>query len=148
MVSCLATPIGAKPVCNTASRRERQLSHPIRGLCVDNSTANQTGSDNRTLAILVHVSGIFFNFLAPLIVFLIKKDDGDRFTVDNAREALNFQITVTLVYFACFILSFILIGLFMFWIVGMVNLILCIVAAVKASEGKVYRYPIAIRLVK
>jgi len=115
---------------------------------VDNSTANQPGSDNRTIAILVHVSGIFFNFLVPLIVFLIKKDDGDPFTVDNAREALNFQITVTLVYFACFILSFILIGLFMFWIVGMVNLILCIVAAVKASEGKVYRYPVAIRLVK
>lgn len=115
---------------------------------MDNSTENPASSDNRTIAILVHVSGIFFNFLVPLIVFLIKKDDGDRFTVDNAREALNFQITVTLAYIACFILSIILIGLFMFWIVGMVNLVLCVVAAVKASEGKVYRYPLAFRLVK
>jgi uncharacterized Tic20 family protein len=51
-------------------------------------------------------------------------------------------------YIGCFFLSFILIGLFLFWLVMLGNLILGIMAAVKASDGAVYQYPLAIRLIK
>ena len=84
---------------------------------------------------------------APLIVYLIKKGSGDEFTTANAREALNFQITLVIAYVVCFILSFVLIGIFLLWIVILANLILCILAAVKASNGETYRYPMTIRLV-
>lgn len=103
---------------------------------------------DKTLGILVHIGGIFFSWLAPLVLFLVKKDSGDKFTTDNAREALNFQITVLIMYIGCFILSFILIGLFLFWVVMLGNLILSIMAAVKASDGLVYHYPMTIRLIK
>jgi uncharacterized Tic20 family protein len=103
---------------------------------------------DKTLGILVHIGGIFFSWLAPLVLFLVKKDSGDQFTIDNAREALNFQITVLIMYIGCFILSFILIGLFLFWVVMLGNLILSIMAAVKASDGLVYHYPMTIRLIK
>jgi len=103
---------------------------------------------DKTIAILVHIGGVFFSWIVPLIVYLIKKDEADQFTTDNAREALNFQLTVLIAYFACFILSFILIGLFMFWMVGLANLVLGVVAAVKASNGITYRYPLTIRLIK
>jgi len=108
--------------------------------------ANTQNSD-KTLAILVHIGAIFFSWLAPLILYLVKKGSGDEFTTANAREALNFQITVLIAYVGCFILSFVLIGLFLFWVVMLANLILCIMAAVKASNGETYRYPMTLRLV-
>jgi uncharacterized protein len=104
-------------------------------------------SGDKTLAILVHIGGLFFSWLAPLILYLIKKGEGDEYTTAHAREALNFQITVLIAYVGCFILSFVLIGLFLFWVVMLGNLILCIVAAVKTSNGEQYRYPLTIRLV-
>lgn len=103
---------------------------------------------DKTLGILVHIGGIFFSWLAPLVLFLVKKDSGDKFTIDNSREALNFQITVLIMYIGCFILSFVLIGIFLFWVVMLGNLILSIMAAVKASDGLVYHYPMTIRLIK
>jgi uncharacterized Tic20 family protein len=111
-------------------------------------TGGTEKNGDKTLGILVHIGGIFFSWLAPLVLFLVKKDSGDQFTIDNAREALNFQITVLIMYIGCFILSFILIGLFLFWVVMLGNLILSIMAAVKASDGLVYQYPMTIRLIK
>lgn len=110
-------------------------------------TANVVPQD-KTIAILVHIGGIFFWWLAPLIVYLIKKDSNDQFTISHAREALNFQITIMIVYFGCFILSFVLIGIFLFWIVWLASIALSIVAAVKASNGAEYDYPLTIRLIK
>ena len=106
-----------------------------------------TQTSDKTLAILVHIGAIFFSWLAPLIVYLVKKGTGDEFTTANAREALNFQITMVIAYVACFILTFVLIGILLFWIVILANLVLCILAAVKASNGEVYRYPLTLRLV-
>ncbi len=109
---------------------------------------SQGKTEDKTLAILVHIAGIFFSFVAPLIVYLIKKDDNDPFTLDNAKEALNFQITVMIAYFASFMLIFVLIGIFLVWLVALANLVLCILGAVAASNGTVYRYPLTLRLIK
>ncbi|QNA89463.1 DUF4870 domain-containing protein [Massilia sp. Dwa41.01b] len=115
---------------------------------MENATTPAVQSGDKTLAILVHLGGLFFSWLAPLIVYLVKKDEKDQFTTDNAREALNFQLTVLIAYFACFILTFVLIGILLFWVVMMANLVLTIVAAVKTSNGETYRYPVSIRMVK
>jgi len=106
--------------------------------------------DNRTLAILAHIGGLLTSWIAPLVLMLVSKPytlDG-AFARDNAREALNFQITLLLAYFVAFALSFILIGILVFWGLFLMNLILCIVAAVHASNGQTYRYPFTLRLVK
>lgn len=115
---------------------------------MENTATTSSASQDKTLAILVHLGGLFFSWLGPLVIYLLKKGSGEEFTVKNAREALNFQLTLLVVYFVCFVLSFILIGLFFFWIVMMSNLILSIMAAVKASNGVAYRYPLTIRFVK
>lgn len=115
-----------------------------------NSTVSstKTGADgDKLLVLLAHLGGIFFGFIPSLIVFLIRKDEPG-ITLDNAREALNWQITVIISSIACFFLSFILIGLLLFWVLVMINVVLCIVGAVKSSPTKVYRYPFAIRLLK
>ena len=115
---------------------------------MDNTQPEAGRTQDTTLAILSHVGGLFTSWVAPLIIYLIKKDDADKFSAENAREALNFQITLIIWYFACFILSFVLIGLFMFWLVALGNLVFSIIAAVKASNGVVYRYPLTWRPVK
>lgn len=115
---------------------------------MENTVLSGTYRGDKTAAILVHIGGILFSWLAPLIIYLVKKDDPDRFTLDHAREALNFQLTLLVAYVGCFILSFVLIGLFLFWLVMLANLVFGIIAAVKASNGIEYRYPMTIRFIK
>ena len=103
--------------------------------------------DEKTMVLLAHVGGIFFGFIPSLIIWLIKKDNAP-FTAEQAKEALNFQITVMFAYIISFILIFIVIGIFLLWAVAIANLVLCIVAGIKAYGGESYRYPFAIRLIK
>ena len=104
-------------------------------------------TQDKTLATIVHLAGLMTSWFGPLVIYLIKKDN-DAFTAAHAREALNFQITLMLAFIVCAILTVVLIGLFMMWVVVMADLIFSIVAAVKASNGKDYRYPLTIRLIK
>ncbi|THU38165.1 DUF4870 domain-containing protein [Niastella caeni] len=101
-------------------------------------------SDERTLAILCHVLTLFFWIFPPLIIYLIKKDESAYVTA-HARESLNFQITMTI---ACLILFITIIGIFLLWVIGIIVLVLVIVATIRASENKLYRYPFTIRLIK
>ncbi|HPH89781.1 MAG TPA: DUF4870 domain-containing protein, partial [Ferruginibacter sp.] len=80
-------------------------------------------------------------------IYLIKKDES-AFVREHAKESLNFQITLIIFYIISFILIFVFIGILMMVALGLVALILIIVATIKASEGKLYRYPFNIRLIK
>jgi|SRR5580704_765216 uncharacterized Tic20 family protein len=104
-------------------------------------------SDEKTLAVLSHILALVGGFIAPLIIYLIKKDES-KFVGDHAKESLNFQITLFLSFIVCFILVFVLIGIFLIWILSIAALILIIVATIRASEGKIYRYPFNLRLIK
>lgn len=102
--------------------------------------------DNRNIAVLTHAGGILFGFIPALIVYLLKKDSGSVWLVQQSKEALNFQITILIAYVVASILSALLIGILIFPLIFMVNLILCILAAIKASNGESYRYPLTLRL--
>ncbi|HEX7340514.1 MAG TPA: DUF4870 domain-containing protein [Rhodanobacteraceae bacterium] len=105
-------------------------------------------TDDRNLAMLTHLSGIVFAFLVPLVVWLLHKDRTDKdYLLAEAKEALNFQITVFIAYVICWVLTVIVIGAVLFWLVWLVNLILCIMAAVEVNKSGTYRYPFALRLV-
>lgn len=108
----------------------------------------QTGpsSDDRNLAMLAHLLGIFFCFIPSLIIWLMKKDESP-FVAQEAREALNFQITMAIGYAIAHITIFILIGLLLWPLMILINLVCCILAAVAVSKGQHHRYPFAIRLV-
>jgi hypothetical protein len=85
-------------------------------------------------------------FLLPLIVFLAMKNDSD-YVRENAREALNFHISVLIYAICCLPLVLLVIGFPLLFIIGAASLVLAVVAAVKASDGKCYRYPLTLRLV-
>lgn len=116
-------------------------------------------ADERMWAMLGHLSA-FTAFITglgcvigPLIVWLIKRETMP-FVADQAKEALNFNITAIVVALGLGVFTLITLGigalitvpaaclLFVGWFV------LTIIAAVKANNGEQYRYPFAIRLVK
>ena len=66
----------------------------------------------------------------------------------QAKEALNFQITVLLAGIVSCMLIFILVGFLLLWALGILNLIFVIIAAIQVSDGKPYRYPFNLRLIK
>jgi uncharacterized Tic20 family protein len=100
--------------------------------------------EEKTMALLAHVLTFAAGFIAPLIVYLVKKDESAYVTA-HAKESLNFQITVLIAVIVCFIS---IIGIAFVWIVGILDLIFVIIATIKASEGKLYKYPATIRLIK
>lgn len=92
-------------------------------------------------------------FLGPLVIWLMKKDSMP-FVADQAKETLNFNITVSAVFLVLLVLSLVTLGigfiitLPIMLIVGIAALVLIIMAAIKANDGIAYRYPFTIRLVK
>ena len=106
--------------------------------------AGKSGAD-KTLAIVTHILGWVTGFIGPLIVFLIAKD---KFTKDNAKNALNWQFSLIIYLILSAILMIVLIGFLMIFVVVVLNVIFSIIAAVKASEGIVWRYPLSIGFFK
>ena len=96
---------------------------------------------------LAHLLGIFTGFLGALIIWILKKDDS-AYISSQAKEALNFQITITIGFVIAWVLAFILIGFIFIPVLLVLNLIFCIIAAMAASKGQDYRYPLTLRLVQ
>jgi uncharacterized protein len=116
--------------------------------------APSASSDIRTWCVLCHAAallGLFFHFLGhilgPLIVWLVKR--GDSPEVDaHGKESLNFQISMLIYDAIAAILCVVLIGIPILIALWVLNTVLVIIASIQASEGKFYRYPITIRLIK
>jgi len=121
-------------------------------------------ADQRQWAMFAHLSAIagailtsgvggWGTFLGPLIIWLVKKDTMP-FVDDQAKEALNFNITVAIVFAALAVLVVVTIGLGVliaipaWFVIGIAWLVFTIIAAIKANDGVAYRYPFTIRLVK
>ncbi|MDJ0787299.1 MAG: DUF4870 domain-containing protein [Myxococcota bacterium] len=112
----------------------------------------ETTPDERNLALLAHL-GVLAGYLVavghilvPLLVWLMKRDESE-FVAEHALESLNFQISMTLWIGISVLLSFVLIGLPMLVVFGLINLVCVVLATMKASKGEHYRYPLTIRLV-
>ena len=116
-------------------------------------------SDERTWALIGHLSA-FSAFITgigcvvgPLIVWLVKRDTLP-FAADQAKEALNFNITALIAAAALWVITIgtFFIGALLTIPVGLVLfvgwIVLTIIAAIKANEGVAYRYPFTLRLVK
>jgi uncharacterized Tic20 family protein len=108
----------------------------------------QLNSNDKLLAILSHLASVVgVGLILPLIVYLANKD-GTEYLKSNAREALNFQITMLLAALVSIPLIFVVIGIFVLIAVALGSMVFGVIAAIKCSEGVVYRYPWALRLVK
>jgi uncharacterized Tic20 family protein len=103
--------------------------------------------DEKALIILCHLSGFLgVGFILPLVVYLIKKAEGGPVAVQS-KEVLNFHLSVLLYALLIFPLCFVFVGFVLLPSLAIAALVLAIVAAIKASEGFAYRYPLCIRFI-
>jgi len=106
----------------------------------------------RTWAMFAHLSTFsghlvpFGHIVGPLIIWCLKKDEMP-FVNDQGKEALNFQITMTIALIVAGLSIFILVGIVLLPAVWLFDVIVTVIAAVKANEGVAYRYPCCLRLV-
>ena len=110
--------------------------------------------DVRTWNVLCHATALagFFvpwagHILGPLIIWLAKRGDSPEIDA-HGKESLNFQISMLIYNVIAGILCLVLIGFVILAILHILNLVLVIVASIQASDGKFYRYPLTIRLIK
>ena len=104
-------------------------------------------SDEKMWATLVHLGGIFFNFLPALIGYVLLGDRGP-FVRQHTATALNFQITVAIAYAMGTVTTIILIGFLIIAAAYILNIVFSILAAVAANKGEAYEYPLAIKFVR
>jgi len=96
-----------------------------------------------TLSSFIGIPG----FIGPLVVWLLRKDDMP-FASDQAKEALNFQLTFYIAIVVSIILCVLLIGIAFLWVLSFIGIICPIIAAFKANGGTCYRYPMTLRFFK
>ncbi|MFH7242819.1 MAG: DUF4870 domain-containing protein [Spirulina sp.] len=97
------------------------------------------------MMILAHVLGLLTGFIGPLIIYLVTEDPEVK---RHARIALNWQISLLIYLFVSVILMFVVIGFFLFFIALLLDLVFCIMAALKANDGIAWKYPLTIPLIK
>jgi uncharacterized Tic20 family protein len=102
-------------------------------------------SNDNNLALFTHLGGALLGILVPIVIFVVKKDESP-FVRHHALEALNFHITLWLASFVSIALILVVIGIFL--LIGLIIAfyVLSVVAAVAASKGEWYRYPMTIRI--
>ena len=113
----------------------------------------EVDKDARLWGMLCHLAGLagfafpFGNVILPLIFWQLKKNEY-AFVDAQGKEAVNFQISMTIYGLVTIPLFFLCIGPFLLAAVAIVDLVLLLIAAIKANNGESYRYPLAIRFVK
>ncbi|MGI9667431.1 MAG: DUF4870 domain-containing protein [Acidimicrobiia bacterium] len=115
------------------------------------TTHIETTAESRNWAVIGHLSA-FIQFIGipavigPLVVWLIRKDQND-FSTEQAKEALNFNISMMLWLFLSAFAILILIGIVLLPVLLVTWFVVVIIAAIRASDGEAYRYPLTIRFI-
>lgn len=114
----------------------------------------ETNRDARMWAMFSHLAGLAGFVMpavgcvvGPLVVWLIKKEEFP-FVDEQGKEAVNFQISMFIYAFVAGLLWFVCIGIVLLPLVGIIDIVFLIVAAIKANDGQHYRYPLTIRFIK
>src|SRR6059058_4705357 len=117
------------------------------------TTTTSTSTSVRTWCILAHATALVGflvpvagHIVGPLIVWLAKRQDSPEIDA-HGKESLNFQISMLIWYCIAGILCLVLIGIPILILLHLLNIIFVIIASIQASEGKLYRYPLSIRLI-
>ncbi len=109
--------------------------------------------DAKTWAMLCHIGAFagyiipFGHIIAPLVIWLIKKDESP-FVDDQGKESLNFQISMSIYAIIAALLTLVVIGIVLLIAVVIFDVIMVIIAAVRANNGERYRYPLCMRFIK
>ncbi len=117
------------------------------------SDFEQLSRDDRNMGLAVHLASFsgylipFGSILGPLIVWLMKREE-IAFVDSCGRNCLNFKISVMVYAIISMILMFVGIGFILLGVLAVFDIVVTIIAAMKASEGISYQYPLTIKFLK
>lgn len=120
---------------------------------MDVRNAIEKPETNNIWAMVCHLSALIGyviplgNIIAPLVIWLVKRHQS-AYINQQGKEAVNFQITVSLLALLCFLLYIVVIGAFLLPLLALANVILIIMAAIATYKGENYKYPFSWRLIK
>jgi uncharacterized Tic20 family protein len=96
------------------------------------------------MVILPHILAIFTGFIGPLVTMIA----GDGELKQHSKKALNWQISLLIYFVVSAVLALVLIGFLLMMVLGVMNLVFCILGAVKAADGELWDYPLTINFFK
>jgi uncharacterized Tic20 family protein len=96
------------------------------------------------LVLLPHILAIFTGFIGPLVTMIA----GEGELKEHSKKALNWQISLLIYSLVSVILMIVVIGFFILPVLMVMNLVFCILAAVKAADGELWDYPVTINFFK
>jgi len=108
--------------------------------------------EERNMAMFCHLGAFagfiipFGSIIVPLVIWLMKKDESE-YVDYHGKESLNFQITMMIAFIVATVLIFILIGIPIIIGLAIFELIIVIIAGIKANDGVYYRYPFSFKLI-
>lgn len=114
---------------------------------------DQNIKDERMWGMFCHLSAFagyivpFGSIIGPLVVWVLKKNESE-FVDEQGKEALNFQITITLLKLLSIPFWLVFIGILIFAALVIFNIIMVVMASIKANNGESFRYPLSIRFIK
>jgi uncharacterized Tic20 family protein len=135
-----------------ATPRPRSVAPYKGGKMEKAKEVDKKTKEERMWAMFCHLSALtmfiipFGNIIAPLVIWIIKKDEFP-LVEDQGKEVLNFQISLTIYLIVSAILTVVVIGIPLLIALGVFGVIVTIIAVIKVNEGEKYRYPLAIRFV-
>jgi uncharacterized Tic20 family protein len=115
--------------------------------------AVEISKDDKTMGMFCHLAAFagiiipFGSIIGPLVIWLTKKDQSEYIDY-HGKEALNFQITMAIAFLISFILMFVVIGFFLLIGLAIFELVVIIIASIKANDGERYQYPFNFRFIK
>lgn len=118
----------------------------------ENNSQKPWGMDVSTFAVLMHLSqflGIFIplaGFILPIVMWVTTKDSHPLLN-EHGKNIINWLLSILIYSFICYVLMLILVGFVLMFILGFIFLIFVIIAAVKAGQGSVWRYPLTIKFI-
>jgi uncharacterized Tic20 family protein len=103
-------------------------------------------SDARMWSLFAHLGGTFLSFLVPLVIYLVFKDR-DPFVRRHSAQALNFHITIAIIYLVSIPLMLVLVGFLTFISAAICAVVFSILAAIAANDGREYDYPLTPKMI-
>ena len=153
---------GQTPVAEKVSAEKPESEAPVEqevcneqaGTVHESPGSKEINKDARMWAMICHLAGLAGiilpasgNIVAPLIIWQIKKDDNP-FIDEQGKEAVNFQISMSIYFLASIFLCIVCVGAFLVVATIIVFFVFLLIAAVKANNGYHYRYPLTMRFIK
>ncbi len=151
----IAPVIALAVLVRRSSMRSRSAVRPAgSGAAGEPASAAAMGTkEERSYAMFCHLGALagfiipFGNIIVPLVLWLIKKD-ASPFVDRQGRESLNFQISMLIYTLVAALLILVVVGIFLLAALWLYNLVIVIIAGVRAESGEEFRYPLTIRFLK